>query len=107
MFARIRASNARFVPSPHADGAVFPFQFALLPKWVFPAPVAKVHLVDEVAFDVILEPLILGALPESILAGAAFLVLLLLVVGFFGLPLVNAELEKLARRARKGKGKVE
>lgn len=111
MFVQIRGSTARFVRSPNADGAVFPFQFTLLPEWVLPAPLPTLSASDpwmeEVAFNVILEPLIIGALPESTLPGVIFLVVILLLVGLFGLPLANAELSKLANRARKGKGKVE
>jgi thiol:disulfide interchange protein len=47
----------------------------------------------------------MGVLPESTFPGVIFLVAALLVVGIFGLSLVNAAFSKLANRARKGKGK--
>ena len=110
VFARVRASTARFVRSPNANGAVFPFQFAFLPLWLLPASsqlpsASSGHDMDEIRFHIILEPLIMGVLPESILPGAVFLVAVLLVTGIFGLPLVITALSKLANRARKGKGK--
>lgn len=110
MFVRVRASTARFVRSPKNDGAVFPFQFAFLPHWVLPAPSQRPSTagdphIDEIRFSIILEPLIMGVLPESTFPGVIFLVAALLVVGIFGLSLVNAAFSKLANRARKGKGK--
>jgi hypothetical protein len=108
MFARVRASTTRFVRSPNANGAVFPFQFAFLPLWLLPASSRLPSTSSdpyEIRFHIILEPLIMGVLPESILPGAVLLVAVLLVTGIFGLPLVNTALSKLANRARKGKGK--
>jgi hypothetical protein len=109
-FARIRASTTRFVRSPNANGAVIPFHFAFLPLWLLPAssqlPSAPSDPhINEIRFHIILEPLIMGVLPESILPGVVLLVAVLLVTGIFGLPLVNTALSKLANRARKGKGK--
>jgi hypothetical protein len=110
VFARVSASTTRFVRSPNADGAAFPFQFAFLPLWLLPASsqlpsTSSDPYIDEIRFHIILEPLIMGILPESTLPGAILLVAVLLVTGIFGLPLVNTALSKLANRARKGKGK--
>ena len=110
MYARVRASTGKFVRSPNVDGAVFPFQHALLPHWILPAPLQTLSDIgdprnERFRFHIILEPLVLGVLPESMLSGAAFLLAVLLVAGLLVLPLVNAVLSKLATRARKGKGK--
>ncbi|PVF98224.1 hypothetical protein CPB86DRAFT_814939 [Serendipita vermifera] len=111
LFARIRSSATKFRRAPRPDGSVLPFQFTLFPKWFLPAP--EIPEPDGrgsarvVKFHVILEPLILGVLPESLLPGLGFMLCLVVPAILFVVPRINAEMEKLANRARKGKGKVE
>jgi hypothetical protein len=111
-YARIRASTAKFVRAPNPDGSIIPFQFSFLPTWFLPAPGSKrpqsggKRNKEEVEFHIVLEPLVFGFLPESLIPGIAFLVALLIPVTLL-VPRVNAAFAKLAERARKGKGKIE
>jgi cellulose synthase/poly-beta-1,6-N-acetylglucosamine synthase-like glycosyltransferase len=109
LYARIRSSNAKFRRAPRPDGSVLPFQFSIFPAWFLPAPgLSSLQGHDgEVKFHIILEPLILGALPESLLPGLGLILCLVILAILFIIPRVNAEFERLANRARKGKGKVE
>lgn len=107
-YLRIRASTTQFVRAPHPDGGVLPFQHQLFPSWFLPAPKFKEdEETDVLRFHIILEPLLLGVLPQSLVPGLTFLGFLLLIAGFFVVPRVLSIFERLADRVRKGKGKLE
>lgn len=111
-YARIRTSTAKFVRAQNPDGSIIPFQFSFLPTWFLPASGSQRPQSDgesstqEVKFHIVLEPLVFGFLPESLIPGIAFLVILLIPIALL-VPKVNAAFAKLADRARKGKGKIE
>lgn len=111
-YARIRASTAKFVRAQNPDGSIVPFQFSFFPTWFLPAPGSQRPQSDwernrqEIKFHIVLEPLVFGFLPESLIPGIAFLVTLLIPIALL-IPKVNAAFAKLADRARKGKGKIE
>lgn len=130
IYARVRSSTAKFRRSPDPDGSILPFQFSFLPRWflaplVAPTqgssspstsgssssgssasdPSAKMED-DKIQFHIILEPLVLGAIPVSLLRGAAGFLCLLVILVVFVIPRVNSGFERLAARVRKGKGRV-
>ncbi|KAG8859454.1 hypothetical protein FRB91_007854 [Serendipita sp. 411] len=108
----IQASRSRFRKTPINNGGVLPFQNLVFPSWFLPAPKLLQESTsgdteEALRFHIILEPLVFGVLPESMLPGVALLVSLLLLAQIFAVPRINAVFERLADRVRKGKEKAE
>ncbi|KAG8829354.1 hypothetical protein FRC17_006718 [Serendipita sp. 399] len=111
-FLLVEASNSRFKRAPVRDGGVLPFQTLIFPSWFLPAPdlnqaTPQGELDGAIRFHIIVEPLVLGVLPESMLPAVALLISLIVLAQYFAVPRINEVLGRLADRVRKGKEKAE
>jgi hypothetical protein len=61
---------------------------------------------NEVRFHILLEPLVLGVIPEGLIQSTAGFLVVLIILFVFVVPRVNAGFAKMADRVRKGKGRV-